>query len=145
MTNTSIWTTLIPRSQNNQDVVVGPSTFRLKRIAPCRSVGRRAARGTLATVDTCDGEKGALITKYLQTTAWVWDDREDCARCWHLLVRHEIGADTPSHYCMSNDPLHTFWQTLVHVQTQRFFIEHSFREAKSECGLDDYQVRRWDA
>lgn len=32
-----------------------------------------------------------------------------------------------------------------YVQAQRFFIEHSFREAKSECGMADYQVRRWDA
>lgn len=31
------------------------------------------------------------------------------------------------------------------MQAQRFFIEHSFREAKSECGMADYQVRRWDA
>jgi hypothetical protein len=34
---------------------------------------------------------------------------------------------------------------LARVQAQRFFIEHSFREAKSECGMADYQVRRWDA
>jgi hypothetical protein len=25
-----------------------------------------------------------------------------------------------------------------------FFIEYSFREAKSECGIADHQVRRWD-
>ncbi len=31
------------------------------------------------------------------------------------------------------------------MHAQRFFIEHSFREAKSECGMADYQVRRWDA
>jgi hypothetical protein len=30
-------------------------------------------------------------------------------------------------------------------QAQRFFIEPGFREAKSECGMADYQVRRWDA
>jgi hypothetical protein len=40
---------------------------------------------------------------------------------------------------------HTPWPELARVQAQRFFIEHSFREAKSECGLADYQVRRWDA
>ena len=34
---------------------------------------------------------------------------------------------------------------LARVQAQRFFIEHSFREAKGECGLADDQVRRWDA
>ena len=27
----------------------------------------------------------------------------------------------------------------------RFFIEHAFREAKSELAMADYQVRRWDA
>jgi SRSO17 transposase len=36
-------------------------------------------------------------------------------------------------------------QELARVQAQRFFVEHSFREAKSECGMADYQVRRWDA
>jgi hypothetical protein len=34
---------------------------------------------------------------------------------------------------------------MARIQAQRYFIEHSFREAKSECGLADYQVRRWDA
>ncbi|MCH9699327.1 MAG: hypothetical protein K0U68_14595, partial [Gammaproteobacteria bacterium] len=48
-----------------------------------------------------DGEKGALTADYLQTTVWVWDGREDHAHCWHLLVRREIGASTPSHYCLS--------------------------------------------
>ncbi len=91
------------------------------------------------------GEKGLLIADYLHTHVWVWDGAEDQARCWHLLVRKEVGADTISHYCLSNAPLDTSWQKLARVQAQRYFIEHSFREAKSECGLADYQVRRWDA
>jgi len=32
----------------------------------------------------------------------------------------------------------------VPIYAQRFFIEHSFHEAKNECGMVDYQVRRWD-
>ena len=36
-------------------------------------------------------------------------------------------------------------QKLAQIQAQRFFIEHNFHEAKSECGMADYQVRRWDA
>ena len=47
--------------------------------------------------------------------------------------------------CLSNAPLDKPWQELARVQAQRFFIEHSFREEKSECGMADYQVRRWDA
>ena len=92
-----------------------------------------------------EGEKGLLMADYLHSQVWVWDGEEEQARCWHLLVRREVGADSPSHYCLSNAPLETSWHELARVQAQRFFIEHSFREAKSECGLADYQVRRWDA
>jgi SRSO17 transposase len=92
-----------------------------------------------------EGEKGLLAADYLHTQVWVWDGEEEKARCWHLLVRREVGADSISHYCLSNAPLDTPWQELARVQAQRFFIEHSFREAKSECGMADYQVRRWDA
>jgi len=92
-----------------------------------------------------EGEKGLLVADYLHAHIWVWDGEEEHARCWHLLVRREVGADDVSHYGLSNAPLQTPWQELARVQAQRFFIEHSFREAKSECGLAGYQVRRWDA
>ena len=92
-----------------------------------------------------EGEKGLLVADYLHARVWAWDGGEEHARCWHLLVRREVGADTISHFCLSNAPQDTPWQILARVQAQRFFIEHSFREAKSECGMADYQVRRWDA
>lgn len=92
-----------------------------------------------------EGEKGLLTADYLHAQVWVWDGQEEKARCWHLLVRREAGADEASHYCLSNAPLDTPLRELARVQAQRFFIEHSFREAKSECGMADYQVRRWDA
>jgi SRSO17 transposase len=92
-----------------------------------------------------DGEKGRLAAEYLHTPVWVWNGMENKARHWHLLVRREVGAKEISHYCLSNAPLTTPLNELVRVQAQRYFIEHSFREAKGECGLADYQVRRWDA
>lgn len=91
------------------------------------------------------GEKGPLGAEYLHARVWVWDGTEIQARCWHLLIRREVGAREISHYCLSNAPVHVPWPELARVQAQRYFIEHSFREAKSECGLADYQVRRWDA
>jgi SRSO17 transposase len=57
------------------------------------------------------------------------------------LVRREVGATDISHYILSNAPAETPLIRLVRAQTQRYFIEHSFREAKTECGLADYQVR----
>ncbi len=92
-----------------------------------------------------EGEKGLLVAEYLHSLVWVWDGEESNARCWHLLVRRELGVTEISHYCLSNAPCDTSLHELARVQAQRFFIEHSFREAKSECGMADYQVRRWDA
>ncbi len=92
-----------------------------------------------------EGEKGRLTADYLQARVWLWDGEEPQARCWHLLVRRERGASEMAHYSLSNAPAETPLPELARVQAQRFFIEHSFREAKSECGLAEYQVRRWDA
>jgi len=95
-------------------------------------------------IDLREGEKGMLEAQYLHTRVWVWDGTELYARRWHLVYRREIGACEISHYyyCLSNAPFETPLQRLVQVQAQRFFIEHSFREAKRECGMADYQVRR---
>ncbi|WP_419597662.1 hypothetical protein, partial [Thiolapillus sp.] len=48
------------------------------------------------------GEKGRLRAEYLHTRVWVWDGKEEQARCWRLLVRRECGAKSPSHYVLSN-------------------------------------------
>ncbi len=34
-------------------------------------------------------------------------------------------------------------ETLVRVAGQRWKIEQGFQTAKGECGLDEYEVRRW--
>ncbi|MEQ6342376.1 MAG: transposase [Gammaproteobacteria bacterium] len=91
------------------------------------------------------GERGKLAAEYLHAHVWVWDGREAQSRRWHLLVRREVGAGTVSRYCLSNASDDTPLEALARLQAQRYFIEHSFREAKTECGLADYQVRRWDA
>ena len=105
-------------------------------LQPADAWQRRCLRG---------GEQGQLVAEYLQTRVWVWDHSQAQARGSQLFVRREVGASEISHYCLSNAPEHTPWTELARVQAQRFFIEHSFREAKGECGLADYQVRRWDA
>lgn len=124
-----------------------PRTRLHARHDACRVDHWAAAQPTSAwqRVVLREGEKGMLAADYLHARIWLWDGEESQAHCWHLLVRREVGALTPSHYCLSNAPADTRLQELARVQAQRFFIEHSFRETKSECGLADYQVRRWDA
>jgi len=52
-----------------------------------------------------EGEKGLRVAEYSHARVWVWDGQEENARCWHLLVRREVGAQAISHYCLSNAPL----------------------------------------
>lgn len=126
----------------------GPRPRRLKAQTAPRRVDHWAAEQPAEAwqrLTLRSGERGPLSAEYLQARVWVWDGSEPQARGWHLLVRREVGATEISHYSFSNAPAHTAWPELARVQAQRFFIEHGFREAKSECGLADYQVRRWDA
>ena len=36
-------------------------------------------------------------------------------------------------------------QKLAWMQLQRYWIERAFEDAKGECGMADYQVRKWSA
>lgn len=65
--------------------------------------------------------------------------------CWRLLVTREIGATTRVKYSLSNAPDDISVQRLVHLQRQRYWVEHLFQDAKNDAGLDEYQARSWQA
>jgi SRSO17 transposase len=44
---------------------------------------------------------------------------------------------------LSNAAADTAWERLAYRQTQRFWIERAFQDAKSELGMADYEVRGW--
>ena len=47
-------------------------------------------------------------------------------------------------FSLSNFKLEeTSWEELAWMQSQRFWVEQSFRNAKTELGMDDYQLRKW--
>jgi len=60
-----------------------------------------------------------------------------------LLARRSVKTPTEIAYYFSNAPQDTPLQELSEIASQRYRIEQSFREAKSETGLDEYQVRHW--
>lgn len=61
-----------------------------------------------------------------------------------LLVRRSRHDPTDLAYYVVFAPAGTSLRTLVRVAGQRWRIEQSFELAKSEVGLDQYEVRRWD-
>ena len=52
-------------------------------------------------------------------------------------------ADGSRKYSLGNPPAATAWERLAFMQAQRFWIERSFQDAKSELGLADYELRGW--
>jgi SRSO17 transposase len=68
------------------------------------------------------------------------------ARRWghYLLIRRSLTQPDELAYYVVHSPRD--WasiEALVRVAGQRWKIEQGFQTAKGECGLDDYEVRRW--
>jgi len=89
------------------------------------------------------GTKGLLRVEALHARVWLWDGHEAGGRHWHLVVTRELGSPGTIKYTLSNAPAETSLKRLVQMQRQRFWIERSFEDGKSEIGMADYQVRGW--
>jgi SRSO17 transposase len=95
------------------------------------------------TVAVRQGTKGELRVQAVRGRVWLWDGSEAQARSWHVLAIRELGSPETIKYVLSNAPAETSLERLVQMQRQRFWIERSFEDGKSESGLADYQVRGW--
>ncbi|MCK5352965.1 IS701 family transposase [bacterium] len=95
------------------------------------------------TVAVRDSTKGTLVVEVLHRRVWLWDGKEAEPYCWHLIVRRELGSSAQVKFSLSNAPETTAAQRLVFQQGQRYWIEQSLRNGKSEAGMGDYQLRLW--
>jgi SRSO17 transposase len=60
-----------------------------------------------------------------------------------LLARRRIGVPTETAYYVAAGPRDTSMEQLARVAGTRWAIEESFKTAKGEVGLDQYEVRSW--
>lgn len=90
-----------------------------------------------------DTTKGKLRADILHRRVWVWDGEEKKARKWHLVVRREINSPEKLKYSLSNASPGTSIHRLAFMQAQRYWVERPFQDAKSQCGMGDYQARGW--
>jgi SRSO17 transposase len=85
--------------------------------------------------------QGPLHASVWVSRVWLWAEGSPRARERQLIVRRE--EDGRYKYSLSNAPADTPWERLAHMQAQRYWIEAAFKEAKSELGMAQYEVRGW--
>ena len=68
----------------------------------------------------------------------------DGMRRW-LLVRRDAEDPDECAYFLAYGPAETEEDELIRVCTTRWQIEEGFAQAKGEVGLDQYEVRKWEA
>jgi len=90
-----------------------------------------------------ESTKGTLAVEVLHRRVWLWDGEEPVAHCWHLIVRREMASPREIKYSLSNAAEATTTERLAYQQAQRYWVEQALRNAKSEAGLGDYQLRLW--
>lgn len=90
-----------------------------------------------------DSTRGPLQVDIAHRRVWLWDGAEAKARCWHLIVRREVGSPKTVKCSLSNAAADTTPLQLARMQGQRYWVERTFEDAKGQCGLADYQVQGW--
>jgi SRSO17 transposase len=89
-----------------------------------------------------EGEKGPVIYDWARQRVVESQEGLPGETVW-LLVRRSVKNPRDMAYYLSNAPKKTPLLTLAQVVTARWTIEQCFREAKSDTGLDEYEVRLW--
>ncbi|MDR6504121.1 SRSO17 transposase [Burkholderia ambifaria] len=117
----------------------GPTYVRADKIAAGLPAGawRRLSAGA--------GAKGERLYDWALTPLWRLQITAEERRFGHyLLVRRSLDEKREHAYYVVYAPRRkASRQTLVNVAGRRWEIEISFEAAKGECGLDQYEVRRW--
>ncbi|MGI5451276.1 IS701 family transposase [Streptomyces sp. CA-243310] len=88
------------------------------------------------------GSHGQRLYDWARVSIRIW--WEDGVGHW-VLARRSLRdpKEIPHYVCFG--PTGTRLKDLVRVAGARWAVEECFQAAKQECGLDDYQVRRYDA
>lgn len=87
--------------------------------------------------------RGVLKVRICRMRVYVWDGKSEKAKCWTLIVSKSLGANPDTKISLTNVSKHTTLRRLGWMQRQRYWVERVFEDAKSECGMADYQVRKW--
>ena len=89
-----------------------------------------------------EGTKGPIVYEYTRRRVILSSDGLPQKTVW-LLIRRTLSDDPDYSYFISNASSSTRLKTLVWLSGLRWAIEQCFEEAKTELGMDHYEVRKF--
>lgn len=90
-----------------------------------------------------EGDHGIVEAKVRAIRVWEWsEENEQPEEIW-LIIR--AMPDGSSKLSLSNADKKTALKRLARWQAGRFWVERCFQDAKSHCGMGQYQARGWRA
>lgn len=94
-----------------------------------------------------NGSKGPRLYDWAWEPLWRLQITEEEKRWGHwLLIRQDIEKpEERAYYAIFAPRETTTLEEIVRVAGMRWRIETCFEEAKGECGLDEYECRKWEA
>jgi SRSO17 transposase len=91
------------------------------------------------------GTKGGKWRKVAVVDVYTWNGAEAAARHERLIISTNLEGKERK-YALTNDRRQRYsWEELLYQQMQRFWVEQSLKDAKSDVGMAEYQVRTWRA
>jgi SRSO17 transposase len=88
-----------------------------------------------------EGTKGPITYEFTKRQVTLCHEGMPDRAVW-LVLKRTAGAEPSYSYYISNAPLSTRLPTFVWLSGVRWGIEQSFEEAKTELGMDHYEVRK---
>jgi SRSO17 transposase len=90
-----------------------------------------------------DTERGELVADFAAWRVWsVIDNNQPDAEVW-LIARRELGDPNDITYAFCNASKEISRTRLAKMLCTRYWVERALQNAKSEAGLDEYEVRGW--
>jgi len=90
------------------------------------------------------GHKGWLMLRVHKTKVWAQEGTSDQVVERTLIISHKLDGRKEVKYSLSNGSIEEYSShQYAWFQSQRYWVERTFDDAKNELCMSDYQVRKW--
>jgi hypothetical protein len=94
------------------------------------------------TLQLREGERGTVAVTAWACRVWTISDDWEVREEWLVVHRQ---SDGKMHYSLSNAPADASLKTMMQWRGQRYFVERTFQDEKSELGWDELVAQKYRA